>query len=271
MEYLNWDLDVLGRAVAFSNLSSASANIGVSQPQLSRIIAKLEGQFAVSLLNRDTKRKSTWTAEAHKLAEIYRTAFLDFRVAAQHLVAESEQVTIRMGALEGLIDIAMAICEQLFATTKSHLIELDVYDLPDLEEKYLGGHLDFIFTLREPGLKKPKYKKLLGYQTIDVHGASDGIQVLSLFEQANMKTSPGKKNATQALPNPKVFASNSLAVRERWIREFRGYGTLPSKIHPSKANSAHELPALLIAGEHISKALWGIAISAIGHPTTART
>ena len=32
MEYLSWDLAILSRAVAYANLSSASAHVGLSQP-----------------------------------------------------------------------------------------------------------------------------------------------------------------------------------------------------------------------------------------------
>ena len=263
MEYLNWDLDVLGRAVTFSNLSGASANIGISQPQLSRIVAKLEECFGVSLLSREIKRKSTWTIEAHKLAEIYRKTFLDFRISAQALVEGSEQATIRIGVLEGLTDIALGVCKDLFSATKSHLIKLDVYDLPDLEAKYLGGHLDFIFSLRDPGRKKPKFRKILGYQTIDVHGSAKGIRVLSMAEQAEGDSFKGEGLKNELSPSPKIFASNSLAVRERWIKDFHGYGNLPSKLRATKSKTSDEVPALMIAGDHVSKFLWDVAVNCL--------
>ena len=45
MDHLNWELSVLNRSVAYNNLSGASQHVGLSQPQLSRIVAKLEDRW----------------------------------------------------------------------------------------------------------------------------------------------------------------------------------------------------------------------------------
>jgi len=79
MEHFNWELSVLSRAVAYQNLSGASQHVGLSQPQLSRIIQKLEAQWSVVLLDRSAKRKACWTPAAYKLARVYpnlKIAFL---------------------------------------------------------------------------------------------------------------------------------------------------------------------------------------------------
>ncbi|MHA0112066.1 LysR family transcriptional regulator, partial [Klebsiella pneumoniae] len=70
-----WDLSVLTRATQYANLSIAADHVGISQPQLSRIVAKLEDQLGLILLDRESRRKSAWTPAAHRLADIYsRTA-----------------------------------------------------------------------------------------------------------------------------------------------------------------------------------------------------
>ena len=56
MEYLSWDLAILSRATHYPNLSIASTHVGLSQPQLSRIVAKLEEQYGVQLLDREARR-----------------------------------------------------------------------------------------------------------------------------------------------------------------------------------------------------------------------
>src|SRR5690606_13535732 len=64
---LNWDLTVLSRAIQYNNLSGAAQHVGISQPQLSRIVSRLESELGVPLLNRETRRHSTWTAQAHRI------------------------------------------------------------------------------------------------------------------------------------------------------------------------------------------------------------
>src|SRR5947209_3185861 len=68
---LNYPLSVLAKAVAYRNLSSASLHVGLSQPQLSRLISQIEKELGVELLDRKVKRKSSWTPQAMKLAELF--------------------------------------------------------------------------------------------------------------------------------------------------------------------------------------------------------
>jgi DNA-binding transcriptional LysR family regulator len=71
MELLAWELSVISRAVAYKNLSSAAAHVGLSQPQLSRIVQKVEKNLQVQLLDRSSRRSSSWQPIALQLAEIY--------------------------------------------------------------------------------------------------------------------------------------------------------------------------------------------------------
>lgn len=263
MNYLNWEFEVLGRAVAYQNLSGAASHIGLSQPQLSRIVAKIEAETGLILLNREVKRQAVWTAGAYKVAELYQRAQREFFADLQALSEGAVQTVLRIGTLEGLAEVAMGICEKLFAASKLKMIELHVYDLSDLEEKYLGGRLDLIFTLREPGRKKPKYQKTLGYQTINLHGSENGIEVRSLYEQTSHEGGGRGRPAKKRERPERVFASNSLAIRARWIQDFNGFGNLPSAIHSSKKNTTNELPALLIGGGSLTRDLWGQIVKAV--------
>ena len=263
MNVLNWELDVLSRAVAYQNLSGASSHVGISQPQLSRIVAKLETETKLSLLSRESKRHAVWTPEAYKLADLYRRIFRDFSVEAQGLREGALQSIVRIGILEGQADVALAACRNLFLSGKFSMIELDVYDLPDLEERYFGGRLDLVFTLREPGRKKPKYLRVIGYQTVDLHGSSSGIEVRSLFEQATAKGPNRGKSQKKNEQSERIFTSNSLAIRERWIRDHNGFGNLPSKIHTVKKRVANELPVLLIGNDGLGQGLWDLVLKAV--------
>ena len=67
ISHLTYELSVLSKAVMHRNLSLAAVHVGLSQPQLSRLIQKLEGELRVVLLDRASRRKSGWTPVAHEL------------------------------------------------------------------------------------------------------------------------------------------------------------------------------------------------------------
>ena len=100
MIHLHWELSVLSRAVAYSNLSGAAMHVGLSQPQLSRIVAKLEKEFGVMLLDRAARRKSGWTPSAFRLAEVYGTSVRKLEVDIQQAVQDSEPNHLTVGTLE---------------------------------------------------------------------------------------------------------------------------------------------------------------------------
>ncbi|MCX6126433.1 MAG: LysR family transcriptional regulator [Proteobacteria bacterium] len=255
MEYLNWELSVLSRAVAFSNLSGASSHIGVSQPQLSRIVSKLEREHGVLLLNRETKRKSAWTPDALKLSELYSKLVQQFRIDVSVIGKSAEPKILRVGSLDGLMDDAVAFCRGLFSSLPVVTVDLTVGDLGELEEKYFKGSLEFLLTSREPGRKKIGRSEILGYQALEIEGPTDGIRVLSAFEYSSQAEAAGKG---QGKP---TFVSNSLVARQRWIKDFRGYGTLPSSVQKKqKKGPKHVVPVYLVGLDHLPESYWVAAL-----------
>ena len=109
---LSWELSVLSRAVIFPNLSAASQQIGVSQPQLSRIIARLEKSLGVVLLNREVRRRATWMPIAHELSQTYSRGARHLEVEMKRLIEDAPLRQLRMGTLEGLIPEDRAILER---------------------------------------------------------------------------------------------------------------------------------------------------------------
>jgi DNA-binding transcriptional LysR family regulator len=211
MDYLSWDLAILSRAVAFPNLSGASAHVGLSQPQLSRIVQKLEAQLGVTLLDREARRKASWTPAAYRLAEIYQQTYHAFRNAVSGLAAGLSPEHLRVGTLEGLLDRAMTFCQAVLKETKVMVVELSVLDTSFLEEQFSKNDLDIIFSVREPGRKKWRYVKALGWQSVDAVDKGP-LRIFSAFEYASVAH---KGTATE-----KAFVSNSLEVRQRWIERF---------------------------------------------------
>lgn len=264
MEYLNWELTVLSRAIAYTNLSGAASHIGLSQPQISRIIARLEEELDIVLLDRDTKRKSSWTPAAFRLCEIYNRTFQQFRSDVQQLGAEAEPSAIRVGSLEGMIDIAAEFCSNLFNSTSALTVELDIADLDDLEETYFKGGLEFLFSLREPGKKKLTHSKLIGHQSIDEHGPPQGRHVMSSFEYATQIAGHKKRS------DERVLISNSLSVRTKWIQKYGGHGTIPSAVVRKSRPRQNEVPVLFLAPDHLPRRLWDIALSALPEDSSGR-
>lgn len=259
MDILNWDLAVLSKAVAYNNLSGASAHVGLSQPQLSRIVAKLEEQFGVTLLDRDAKRKSSWTSAAFRLAEIYSKTVRQFSGDVQSLLENAQPKQLRFGALEGLASLATDCVYHTYQNSTIQLIELHIFDLSELEENFFKGELDFVFTSREPGRKKFKHSEILGYQTLDqIENKQDGdlnFSVLSPFEYAP------KHHEISKDEHRRTLVSNSLYVRHQWIDRFGGYGVVPSDVRKKRSSKHNEEPVLLLGQEHFPAGIWDLVSS----------
>src|ERR1035437_5882703 len=109
MTSLSYALSLLSRAVAFRNLSSASLHVGLSQPQLSRLIAKLEAELGMELLDRKVKRKSNWTPQAIQLAELFTQNQRRLENSIRGLQTNQRARQIHIGTLEGLAEVAVSM------------------------------------------------------------------------------------------------------------------------------------------------------------------
>lgn len=268
MDHLHWPLSVLGKAIYHKNLSAAADHIGLSQPQLSRLIAKLEDELGVVLLDRAARRKSGWTPVAHKVADIYDRNSRKLSFALQEVQSDDQIQHLSFGTLEGLVPLAIEICQAMFSDTKIPVIELNVYDLSELEEHFEKGELDLIVTCREPGRAKSKYLRPLGWQDLTIVGADDlptgtlegaELKVLSPYEHANL-IQTGKRNASQRekneTENSRLLVSNSLAIRKLYIENFGGRGQVPSRVMHTRPGTSTEKPVYLIGSDIIAPGLW---------------
>jgi hypothetical protein len=264
LEGLSWELSVLSKAVAYKNLSGAAQNVGISQPQLSRIVGKLESELRAVLLDRGARRKSGWTPLAFQLAEVYLKSVRGLNSDVQKLIEGNEPRLLHVGTLEGLIQLAVKFGNHVLSNTGIETIEVNVYDLNVLEEKFFKGDLDVIFTAREPGRKKYQYSKHLGYQSLELVENSDKFRVMSSFEfgVSEVKNARHNKSKKGEQQGPKTIISNSLAVRRQWMESCGGIGTLPSPVRASKKAAAssnkviEEDDVYLYAQDYLSSALW---------------
>lgn len=252
MEHYAWELSVLKRAIQFPNLSLASEKIGISQPQLSRMIAKLEDSLKIVLLERQSKRHSSWTKEAFAIAEIYFDVSNRFEERLANMHAEVKVNKLKIGTLEGLIPYAMELVHFLIDKKELKMIEFNVYDKDKLEEKFLKSELDLIFTTWDTRKRKHKYEIMLGYQTLQQLKKNDKYLVKSSFEYS-LTTS--KKRGKDDIP---TIVSNSLEIRKSWLAKFGGIGTLPSPLSkkPQSIKDENLLEISLIGHETFSRELW---------------
>lgn len=240
-----WELNVLSRAVVYPNLTAAAAQVGISQPQLSRIIGKLESEFGITLLDRSIRRKSSWNPIAHHLAETYVKAAQGLNANLQKALSGGEPSLLKIGVLEGLITQALSLSKVAFAKSGIHLLEVDVYDLNILEELFLKNELDVILTSREPGRKKFKHSRILGYQSLNfVQGKEGSILAMSSFEYGMQ---PAKRKSAD-----RVLISNSLAVKRGWIEKCGGSGSLPTELGTKKT----QLGVYMIGLDSLSDKVW---------------
>jgi hypothetical protein len=247
------ELDILSRSVQFKNLSAASQQIGLSQPQLSRIIAKIEAEFHIQLLDRASKRHTTWTPIAHELAKNFGSTMKRLEEDILRATSDAEPRTLKIGSLEGLTTIAIEYVEKIIKFPSIQVVHLDIYDVIELEKAFLEGDLDIILTQREPGRKKYKFSKLIGYQLIKTEGKNSGFEILSEYQLFSKKE---RKN----IPSTRKLVSNSLMVRKLWIENGMGKGRNPSEVYKTLPKSAKsdEMPeeVLLVANDTFSEKLW---------------
>lgn len=247
MTSLYWPLEVFSKAVEFKNLSEAAGKIGLSQPQLSRLIARIESELDLVLLDRAAKRKSSWTPMAQKLAEAVRQNQRKWERELQQLRADSQPTQIHIGCLEGLASSALDLGRWLFRDCGMELIQVDVFDQNELDAKFLSGDLDLILTSNPPGKRKFSHMLSLGFQRMKIWESSEPVTVLSPFERT--RSSLKKKTDGNA-----VLVSNSLYFRRSWLEKIGGRGQLPSEIETKKY--ADSIPVTLLASDLMSPLLW---------------
>jgi Transcriptional regulator len=247
VQQLYYELSVLGKAIHFKNLSAAALHVGLSQPQLSRIIAKIEDELKIVLLDRSAKRKSGWTSIAFQLAEIFERSSQRIQSELQSISNNQMVAELHIGTLEGLSDFALETSRRCFEEVGVKKITLDIYDLSELEANFMSGNLDMIFSSKIPGRQKFKYITEVGYQKLEQQESNSQFGVFSTFEY-------GRANKKEADQFPHLFISNSLALRKSWFEQIGGTGFLPTEA--KKAKSKDTEPVMIIGSELLSPILW---------------
>ena len=247
MQQIYYEMSVLAKAIHFKNLSAAALHVGLSQPQLSRIIARIEDDLKIVLLDRSAKRKSGWTPVAFQLSEIFEKSIRRLETELQGISNNQVVGELHIGTLEGLSDFALNTTRLCFEEVGVKKITLDIFDLNELEANFMSGNLDLIFTSKSPGRQKFKYLAELGFQKLEEISSSKDFAVLSTFEY-------GRANKKELESFPHLFVSNSLSIRRGWLEKNGGTGHLPTEAKRGRAKDAE--PVLLIGSELLNPVLW---------------
>ena len=247
LQSLTYELGVLAKAVHHRNLSAAAVHIGLSQPQLSRVILKIEKELNVILLDRSARRKSGWTPLAQDLAVAFTKGFGRLESEIVAVAQNIELAEIHIGTLEGLSNIALEFANSCFSLLQMKKVFLDVYDFGDLDSQFLSNTLDLAFTVKPPGSRKFTHLIEVGYQQVERVATDKKILVISPFEflATDKKSMDG---ASQAL------VSNSLDIRRRWLKERGGTGILPVDAKTGKGRGPYTI--YLLGSEMLSPRLW---------------
>lgn len=247
ISHLTYELSILAKAVHHRNLSLAAVHVGLSQPQLSRLIQKLEGELKVVLLDRSSRRKSGWTQVALDLSAAFHRGLGRLEAEVLSVTRQADIDEIRIGTLEGLAPIAMSFAEQFFKKLNIKRIDLDVLEYRDLDSLFMSGQLDLIFTARVPSRQKFKYNLEVGYQQLEKVSQDKNYMVLSPFEWA-------QAGAHEFDGFNQYLVSNSLQVRARWLKDYGGTGTLPVDAKRGKGKGHYSV--FLIGNDLMSSNLW---------------
>lgn len=254
MQQIYYELSVLAKAVNFKNLSGAALHVGLSQPQLSRIIAKIEDELKIVLLDRSAKRKSGWTPVAFQLAQMFEKSIKRLETEL-HTLSQNELVSeIHIGTLEGMADFAVNTCKHCFDHVGVPKIFIEIYDLNELEAHFLSGDLDLIFTSKTPGRQKFKYLHELGFQVLEKVQTNKNYALLSSFEY-------GRSNKKDFDDFKHVLVTNSLSIRKDWFKAYGGVGLMPTEAKRGKSKE-HE-PVYMIGSEILNPTLWQQVTAAI--------
>ncbi|MEZ0391923.1 MAG: LysR family transcriptional regulator [Pseudobdellovibrionaceae bacterium] len=247
IQNLTYELSVLSKAIQHKNLSAAAQHIGLSQPQLSRLIAKIESELSVILLDRSARRKSGWTPLAHDLSLTFTKGISRLQSDILSVAQESEVHELRIGTLEGLSAIATQFVQHCFDKINIPTVYLDVLDFRDLDSQFLSGNLDLIFSVRPPSKQKYKHQLEVGYQQMEKISTNKEIYIFSPFEF----TGAEKKSME---PGKKTLISNSLSFRSHWLHQIGGTGILPIDAKRGRGKGYYSVN--LFGSDLISPKLW---------------
>ena len=245
---LAWEIEVLSRAIQYPNLSVAATQIGLSQPQLSRILQRVEADLGLLLLERDSKRQVSWKPEAIKLANVYSQISRSWDLELKHLQGSKQLKKIRVGCLEGLSEVATEYIAKVVKLESSlEEIEIESLDLGELEKAFLAQEIDLMLSSRSPGKKKFQYLEVIGHQKFTSFQGTSEWQVKTPFE---------------ILKDSKLKSKKNIVTKSLWLKtlcrdKLHASAMIPQKLNKKLPKDSQDfVPVFMIARDDFPKELW---------------
>ena len=155
-------IEVFLMAAKYQNLSRAASELYISQPSLSKHIAKMEKEIGASLFQR-TNRGVVLTKEGEELYARLDFVYHRFRVNVEEICAyNTRRDTLRIGSLNRQIPYDVA-SEQTQAYCLQHpeqSLYLERFDARSLRDKLLSEELDLIVTLDSELLPREEFQAM---------------------------------------------------------------------------------------------------------------
>jgi len=252
---------VLSRSVSYANLSGAATHVGLSQPQLSRIVRRLEDQLKVTLLDRRVRKLAAWTPQARQLARLWARNLQVFEAEVRSLGEPVWPKHLRVGTESGLVPTASEFAHFLFERFGVEKIEFDVLEPEELEGGCLSGDLHFICVSRESRRRVSKFTRRLGWQILAPAGETAGVRVLARSEPRETEVGERIRRSRGQDPIFRTIVSDSFEVRKHWIEDRGAGGWMPVGLKTRGSASKHKRPVLLLGSRAVDPRLWDIVAS----------
>ncbi len=244
---LTYEMSVLAKSVQHKNLSAAAAHVGLSQPQLGRVVSKIEHELQIVLLDRTARRKSGWTQIAIDLSVTFMKGMGRLEAEIGALAQEQEVSELHVGTLEGISLIACDFAKSCFERLKMKKIYLDVLDFKDLDSQFLNGGLDLIFTVRPPTKQKFAHMIEVGYQQMEKVSTNKSVLVASTHELGGLN-----KKFLDGIEH--FMISNSLELRRHWLKDYGGTGNIPVDAKTGRGKGQYTI--YMIGSDLITPKTW---------------
>jgi len=247
LQALAYELTVLAKAVQHKNLSAAAVHVGLSQPQLSRLVAKIESELNIVILDRTARRKSGWTPLALELSLAFSKGMGRLETEILALAQDREVTELHIGSLEGLSSLATQFAKSCFDQLGMKVVYLDLLDFKELDSEFLNGNLDLIFTVKNPSKQKFAHILEVGFQQMEKIQSDPQTLVCSPFEYTGLDKADLQKAAH-------VLVSNNLALRSEWLHEVGGTGIVPVDAKKGRGKGPYSI--YLIGSDLLSPRIW---------------
>jgi hypothetical protein len=245
MEAFSSDIVTVAAATQYRNLTVAAQSLQISQPHLSRLIQKVERQTGIALLNRESKKKSSWTEEGLRFFQEFKRHQDSFSDLVHTFKKLQFYRSLKIVCLEGLAEHTLQSLQKFRQVYATPSLQVDILDLSELDAGFATGAYDVAVSSHPPVAARNSWIKTIGYQHFNIYNKNAKENVVTHFELHKRKDRAHE------------WITNSLLVKRYCIENFSVAGEMPTKIFEKK-KEVNDTPVLLMAHAGMDAKLWQI-------------